>query len=143
MKAYIKKLPIVLALGLLGASLAFGQDPATSGQSQSPSSSTEANTVQGCLSGSDGNYTLTQDGTGTTFKLMGNEDQLKKHVGHEVAIKGEVSGNSGSMGSSPSAGAGQESQPSSASGSTAPSLQVSSVKMLARDCTSAASPPTR
>lgn len=49
-------------------------------------------TVQGCLGGSSGKFTLLGlDGT----TLQGNDDQLKEHVGHTVAVTGTVdTGNS-------------------------------------------------
>lgn len=135
MKAYIKKLPLVLALGLLCASLAFAQESSTAGQSQDPAPSAQASTVQGCLSGSDGSYQLTQETTGTTVRLMGNEDQLKKYVGHEVSITGELSGDAGSGGYSTAPAQGNQQAQSGNGGSAGPvSMQVTDVKMIARDC---------
>jgi hypothetical protein len=86
-------------------------------------------TVEGCLAGSDGNFTLT-DSSGATYQLQGDTSKLTEHVGHEVQIKGTTSG---SAGSSPSSGA--------AAGSAAGSqqtLNVDSVKHLGKTCKSAA-----
>ena len=44
-------------------------------------------TLRGCLSGSAGNYTLT-DHNGTIYHLVGAESQLQGAVGHEVQITG-------------------------------------------------------
>ena len=134
----MKKLMFLLSLGVLCASLAFAQDSSTAGQSATPSTdtSTSAGAIQGCLGGSNGNYMLTQDGTGTTYKLMGNEDQLKKHVGHEVAITGQMSGGAGS-----SASASDQAQPSSGA-SDASTLQVTDVKMISRKCSSDTTAPS-
>ena len=43
--------------------------------------------VEGCLSGSDGNYTLT-DSQGATYQLKGKDSDLRKHVGHKVRVQG-------------------------------------------------------
>jgi uncharacterized protein DUF5818 len=84
---------ILLALTLL-ASAAWVQAQSQYPQSSSSQSGTSGNsgqaTVQGCLQGSSGNYTLTSD-SGTTYQLQGDTSKLDKHVGHEVAITGSTS----------------------------------------------------
>jgi hypothetical protein len=80
-------------------------------------------TVEGCLSGSDGNYTLTAD-NGTTYQLTGNTAELKDHVGHEVQITGKTSSSSAA---SSSAGAAQQA-----------TLEVKSMKHISKTCKSAA-----
>lgn len=130
----MKKMLVLLSLGVLGASLALAQETSPTGQSATPTTDppASASTVQGCLSGSDGSYMLTQDGTGTTYKLVGDEPQLIKHVGHEVAITGELTGSSGSAGSAPDQG-----QAGSSSGTASgTAIQVSAVKMISRKCSS-------
>jgi len=74
-------------------------------------------TVEGCLQGSNGNYTLT-DSAGTTYQLAGDTSKLTEHVGHEVEIKGSTSPSS-------SASAGASSQPT---------LTVDSVKHVSKTC---------
>ena len=74
---------------------------------------------------------LSQDGTGTMFKLAGGDDQLKHHVGHEVAVTGQMS-NADSGNSEPTGKA--DSTSSSAGGSN--TLQVTDVKMLSKHCSS-------
>ena len=54
---------------------------------------------EGCLSGSDGNYTLT-DKNGNSFQLTGDTAKLSEHVGHEVKVTGTAS----SASTSPSGG---------------------------------------
>src|SRR5438046_1404718 len=49
------------------------------------------NKVEGCLQGSDGNFTLS-DSSGTTYQLQGDTAKLSEHVGHEVQITGSTSG---------------------------------------------------
>ena len=128
----MQKTLLLLWLGVLGASLALAQDTSPAERSAAPTSDppASANSVQGCLTGMDGSYMLTQDGTSTTYKLMGNETQLKKHVGHEVAITGELSSNSGSAGA-----ASDQGQAGSSSGSSA-AIQVTDVKMISKKCSS-------
>ncbi len=70
------------------------QNPSTSNPSQpaTPQSGPES-TIEGCLGGTTGNYSLT-DKTGTTYKVQLPEKTdpsiLQKYVGQEVAIKGSV-----------------------------------------------------
>ncbi|MGA8154023.1 MAG: hypothetical protein WB952_23940 [Terriglobales bacterium] len=130
----MKKMLFVLSLGVMCVSLALAQDSTTTGQSMAPTdSSNNTSSVQGCLSGSDGNYMLTQDGTGTTYKLMGYENQLKKHVGHEVAVTGQLAGSSGSTASGPDQS--QAQPPADNAGGSA--IQVTNVKMISKQCSSA------
>jgi len=134
---------IVLSIALLFALLGWAQDqsaqPATQPPASTETSSSNANpgSVQGCLGGSEGNFTLTQDSTGTIFKLVGSNDKLKQHVGHEVAVSGQVSGDAGSGASAHD----QQSAPSSGTTDTAATggstIQVSDVKMVSTQCGSA------
>jgi hypothetical protein len=101
--------------------------------SQSPSSTTSQTTtsdhqtkVRGCLSGSGGNYTLT-DKSGTTYQLSGDTSKLSEHVGHTV----EITGTKGS----PSTGS--SASTSGAAGSKTPeTLDVTSVKHISPNCSS-------
>jgi hypothetical protein len=98
--------------------------PTSSSQSDSSQSgSASSQTVEGCLQGSDGNFTLT-DKSGMTYQLAGDTSKLTEHVGHEVQIKGSTSGAS-PAGSS--AGAAGEQQ----------TLTVESVKHVSKTCKSA------
>lgn len=72
-------LPIVIAVLLV--TLGFGQTPVSTQSSDTAS-------VNGCLSGSEGNYALAEDGTTQTFKIASSTVDLKPHVGHDVAITG-------------------------------------------------------
>ena len=116
------------------------QSPSQSSPSQSSPSSSQATsqgsgaatqaTVQGCLSGSKDNYTLT-DSSGTTYKLTGDTSKLSEHIGHKV----EITGNSASA----SSGAGSSSGTPSSAGAASSgeqSLDVSSVKMISETCKS-------
>jgi hypothetical protein len=83
----MRQLLLLLSVLLLGASWAAAQD--TSGQTNpnagtpSQTSSTSEGgetTVQGCLSGSSGAYTLT-DKNGNSYQLTGDSAKLSEHVG--------------------------------------------------------------
>ncbi len=108
----------------------------TSGQTAgapAPNSTTSGNpamTVDGCLNGSAGDYTLTDKASGTTYKLEGNTAKMAAHVGHEVQVTGTASG-SGSSASS-AANATASGNMSGMGGSQA--LTVSSFKHLAGSC---------
>ena len=113
---------VVLAVALL-ASTAWLQaqqyppdTPKQTGSSQ--------NKVEGCLQGSDGNFTLT-DSSGTTYQLQGDTSKLTEHVGHEVQITGSTSGGTGDSANSASAGAASQ-----------PSLNVKSIKHVSKTCKS-------
>jgi hypothetical protein len=146
----MKKLLLLAGVTLLSASFALAQDTPSQSQSmpsQSDQTGSQASnnggTIKGCLSGSDGNYTLAQDETGASFKLMGADAQLRKHVGHEVMISGQVmSANSGASTSDQTqseASAGGNSEASAGAGGNA--VQVSSVKMVSKHCSSGTEAP--
>jgi len=121
----VKKTLLVFCFAILSAAWGLAQNSPNTGHS----TTSEATSVQGCLSGSGGNYMLTADNSGATYKLVGNEAQLKKHVGHEVAITGQATGESESSQSEP--------QQSPSAGSNATVIQVTSVKMISKQCGSA------
>src|SRR5215813_6764335 len=94
----MKKTLALLGSGLLAATLAVAQDaPATSSQDQDSAASqaqsnqttqsyqTTNNVIRGCLSGSAGNYTIT-DQNGMQYSVAGTENQLQASVGHEVEL---------------------------------------------------------
>jgi hypothetical protein len=78
--------------------------------------------VQGCVQGSDGNYTLT-DSSGTTYMLQGDAAKLNKHVGHEVQITGSTSGSSSA-----------NAMGNSSQGGSQPTLTVDKVKHISDNC---------
>lgn len=132
----MKQLLLVGVLLLSGAWVAAQStsSPSSSGSSQSgsaTSSQTGSETgqssnasgahqsVEGCLSGSDGKYTLT-DKQGTAYQLTGDTSKLAEHVGHEVRISGSTGSGAGSA--------------ASAGGSQ--TLEVKSVKHISKTCQS-------
>jgi Protein of unknown function (DUF5818) len=137
----MRQMFLLVSVLLLGLSWAVAQD-ATQGSSSPQSGSSAGSgsgqmsgqtgsaagqkTVTGCLSGSNGSFTLT-DKHGKSYQLTGDTAKLTEHVGHEVKVTGSAS-SSGSAGSSSaasgttgSAGAGQ-------------SLEVTSVKHVSKSC---------
>jgi hypothetical protein len=120
-----------LAVLLLGATWAMAQtdqnqatpsDQAATQGDMSPTSSGGNVTVQGCLSGSDGNYMLT-DKNGTTYQLTGDTAKLNDHIGHEVKVTGSTSASA----MSPSDGG-------TDTGASKQTLQVSSFKHVSKTC---------
>jgi hypothetical protein len=85
-----------IVVPVLLVTLGFGQTPA-------PSSNTEQASIKGCLGGSDGNYTVVEDGTTQSFKITSSTVDLKPHLGHDVEViaqKATVATSSGSSESS-------------------------------------------
>ena len=105
---------------------AQSQYPLT-GSSQTGSSASGTTTVQGCLQGSDGTYTLTAD-DGTKYQLQGDTSKLSAHVGHEVQITGSTT--SASSATSPTTG-------TPAGATQQPSLTVQNMKHISKTCKSA------
>lgn len=107
-----------------GAQQGAGQDSTATaaGSGKQAHSGAGQMTVEGCLSGSNGNFTLTSK-NGKTYELTGDTATLTEHVGHEVKVTG-MSG-AGETGSAASAGG------AAGSGQT---LQVSSVKHISKTC---------
>lgn len=124
----MRQIFLLLSVLLLGLTWAVAQD--TTGQTGSQTSAGGEMTVQGCLNGSSGSYTLT-DKHGMSYQLTGDTAKLSEHVGHEVKITGTSSSEASSAGASSGAG--------SAAGSAGgqKTLQVSSVKHVSKTCQSA------
>jgi hypothetical protein len=130
-----KMLTLVFALlcatAVLQAQNSTQQDPATgsaqtgastqmSGSNQTGAASQTS--VQGCLQGSNGSYTIT-DANGTTYQVQGDNAKLSKHVGHQVEITGTTSGSSASSTGETSTGAGAQQ-----------TLTVTKVKHMSGSC---------
>jgi hypothetical protein len=99
-------------------------------------SNNSSTSIEGCLSGSAGNFTLT-DQSGKTWQLAGDTSKLSDHVGHQVRLMGSDNSASASGSSSPSS-----SNPSSSAGATGagsssgsqPTFTVNKVKMISSTC---------
>ena len=122
----MRQLFLLLSVLLLGLSWAVAQDSSTGNAGQTSRTGAGGQmTVEGCLSGSSGSFTLT-DKNGTAYQLTGDTAKLTEHVGHEV----KVTGTSGSAGASASGASGAG---SAGAGQT---LQVTSVKHVSKTCKS-------
>jgi hypothetical protein len=124
---------LLLSVAWLQAQQDPQASPSNAGSGQGNASQTGSGsetTVQGCLQGSSGNFTLT-DKSGTTYQLAGDTSKLTEHVGHEVKIKGTTSASSSAAGSSstPASGA--------AAGGSQSTLTITEVKHVSKTCTPA------
>jgi len=77
----MKRACLLIVLPALLVALGFAQTP-TASSNPAPTS------IKGCLGGSDGNYTLTEDNTGHNFKLAPGSVDLKPFLGQSVALIG-------------------------------------------------------
>lgn len=89
----MKKAFLLIAVPFLLVPLGVGQTPA-------PNSNPEHASIKGCLGGSDGNYTVAEDGTTQTFRITSSTVDLKPHVGHEVEVIGQTANAAPSSGPS-------------------------------------------
>lgn len=84
----------------------FVQSPDSTGNSGRARTSAGQMTVEGCLGGSDGNFSLTNQ-NGRSYQLTGH-GKLSEHVGHEVTVTGTSgSAGTGASGSTESSTGGQ------------------------------------
>ena len=150
----MKKLFPLIAAVLLSAVWVFAQDSAQAGRSSTSSQTGNASEmmIEGCLSGSAGNFTLT-DNAGKSYQLQGETSKLSDQIGHQVRIKGTqtatasattpsgdtASASTGSSGSSASSGAAQKPSDSaagsSATASAAIQFNVSTLETVSDTCT--------
>ena len=124
----MKKVILLSSILLLSVVFAVAQDSSQSGASSGNSSGNSGlMTVQGCLSGSVGNYSLMDSKSGTSYQLTGDTARLQMHVGHTIQVTGTST-------SGPSSGqTGAMSSPSDSH----PTLMVSSFKHVSATCTPA------
>lgn len=88
-------------------------------QTASQAAKEAGTTVEGCIGGSAGSYTLTES-SGKVYQLAGDTSKLGDHVGHDVKVTGTLASSAGAAASS-------------AAGAT-PTLTVKKVKMVAATC---------
>jgi hypothetical protein len=105
------------------ATMPSAQQPDTSAAG---AGSEKGNAIEGCLSGSAGNFTLT-DASGSTYQLAGDTSKLADHVGHQVRVWGDSS--SASSGAATGAGS-----TATAGASSPQTLNVKRVKMISSSC---------
>jgi hypothetical protein len=96
-------------------------DQSSSTQASSGMSSGSETSIEGCLNGSAGSYTLTSS-TGSTYQLTGSTDDLSQHVNQQVRLKGTPIAVSASASTSPSGTSSSSTPSSSTSSSSAPAI---------------------
>jgi hypothetical protein len=130
-----KTLMLALALLIPTAWLQAQEHDSQAGSTQNEATAAGQVTVQGCLQGSDGNYTVT-DNSGMTYQLQGDMAKLSAHVGHEVQITGTTSG---AGATNPNAGAGTTNPTTRVppAGVQQSTLTVQNMKHISKTCTSA------
>ena len=77
----MKKVFLLMVVSAMLVTLGLAQSP-------DPGNNGDAANVKGCLGGSDGAYTVAEDGTRTIFKITTSGVDLKPHVGHDVKLTG-------------------------------------------------------
>src|SRR3984893_1541483 len=77
----MKRVFLLMVVSVMLVTLGSAQTPAAG-------SNTDTANVKGCLGGSDGNYTVAEDGTRQIFKITTSSVDLKPHLGHEVTLIG-------------------------------------------------------
>jgi hypothetical protein len=113
----MKRVFLVMVVSAMLVTLGFAQTP-------NAGSSTDPATVKGCLGGSDGNYTVAEDGSRQIFKITTSSVDLKPHVGHDVKLAGHKA--SGAVGS----------------GAADNSFAITELSMISEHCAAAAAAPT-
>src|SRR6476646_9240907 len=81
----MKRVFLLIVVPALLVALGFAQTPAESGN-------TDQINIQGCLGGSDGNYTVAEENTGKIFKITTSNADLKAYLGQEVKLTGHKAG---------------------------------------------------
>src|SRR5262249_55163398 len=124
----MKKLCLVAAILFVSVGV-FAQGTPPSGQPVNAQASAQATaadpgvqSIEGCLAGSGGNFTVT-DSSGKTFQLSEDTPKLGEHVGQTVRISG----------SEKSAGADAPGGGGSPAGAK-PTFTVQKVKMVSANC---------
>ena len=151
----MRKMFSLTAVLLLSSLWMFGQDAAQAGSSASAQTNSSASemTIEGCLAGAAGNFTLNNN-AGKSYQLQGDSSKLTDHVGQQVRIKGTETAtasattpagdtasastdNSASTATSGATNKPSNKTDSSASASAAIQFNVKSVKKLSDTCTAA------
>jgi hypothetical protein len=83
----MKRILLLSSILLFSAPWAMAQTDNDSGSAGSEH--TSKMTVEGCLGGAIGSYTLTNQ-SGATYQLTGNTELLKSHVGETIRVAGII-----------------------------------------------------
>ena len=112
----MKKVFLLMVVSGLLVTLGFAQTPGAD------SNAAQAN-IKGCLGGSDGNYTVAEDGTHQIFKITTSSVDLKLHLGHDVTLVGHKASGDASSGAADN------------------SFAVTELNMISDHCAAAAAAP--
>jgi len=114
------------------ASASTSSAAATPGSTPAPSP-TQSGTAAGTPTGTSGSATASSPSMGTSYVLSGKDSELKDHVGHRVEVTGTVEAKTSTTSTSTSTPTSTETS-STSTMTTNPKLTVTSVKMIASDC---------
>jgi hypothetical protein len=160
----MRKAMLLSAAITLCAGLALAQDTPSNGAATSTTTQTTTtdqnagnNNIQGCLTGTTGNYMLT-DAAGVSYRVQGDESQLSSNVNKQVEVMGTVgssasasasnnpdtnapnsssaSGQPNQGGNPDASGAGGASTGTSATATASKTLNATSVKAVGDSCSS-------
>ena len=115
--------------------------------SQAAQPSAAGNSIEGCLGGSAGNFTVT-DRTGTTYPLQlpqnADTSKLSQHIGEEVRVTGTMSSGSDTGTASPGNRAGSSSAAGSAAGASMQnSINVTKMDKIGSTCGNKSASPSK
>jgi hypothetical protein len=105
----MKRVFLSIVVPALLVAMGFAQAPAASGNPDQIN-------IKGCLSGSDGNYTVAENSTGKIFKITTSSNDLKAYVDQDVNLTGRK-------------------------GSAENSIAVTELNMISEHCSAAAAAP--
>jgi hypothetical protein len=92
----MKRAFLLMVISALLVTLGFAQTPEAG-------SNTDPANVKGCLGGSDGSYTVVEDGSRQIFRITTSSVDLKPHVGHDVRLIGHKASGAVSSGAADNA----------------------------------------
>ena len=124
----MKKILLLSSMLLLTTVWAVAQYDSQSSSASSSNSDSSKTTIEGCLAGSNGSFSLT-DQSGTTYQLTGDTAKLQKHVGHTMQLTGTSTSSSAS-----NTGTDNASGSMSGSADTKATFNVTSFKHVSAKC---------
>ena len=129
----MKRVYLVIVVSAMLVTLGFAQTPEAS-------SKTDSADVKGCLGGSEGNYTVVEEGTGQLFKITSSSIDLKAHLGHDVKLTGHKA--AGAANSLTASEVSMISEHCAAAAAAAPAAAVDPSSQTSIPPDAAAAPPT-
>ncbi len=105
----------------------------SSAQDSAPQATSAETTVEGCLGGTAGNYTIA-DKSGAIYKLQVSDDEsaaIGKHIGQQVRVKGMLADAAGDRESASAADADASKE---SAGKAAKSIKPTAIEKIADTC---------